>query len=80
VLWNLVGLVSFSWIWRLFDKFLYWNAVYNEKDEILIFFAFIAVLRIRDVYQKSGIQLFSIPDPNFSIPDPGPASKNSSIK
>jgi hypothetical protein len=23
VLWNLVGLVSFSWIWRLFDKFLY---------------------------------------------------------
>jgi hypothetical protein len=28
-----------------------------------------AVLRIRDVYP--GFEFFSIPDPNFSIPDPG---------
>jgi hypothetical protein len=35
------------------------------------------VLRIRDVYPRS--RLIFIPDPNFSIPDPGSASKNFSI-
>jgi hypothetical protein len=36
------------------------------------------VLRIRDVYPGSRIRIFpsQIPDPNFSIPDPGSASKN----
>jgi hypothetical protein len=30
-----------------------------------------SVLCIRDVYRGSRIRIFSIPDPNFSIPDPG---------
>ncbi len=29
-----------------------------------------AVLRIREVYSRSRIRIFSIPDPIFSIPDP----------
>jgi hypothetical protein len=36
---------------------------------ILIFI--FAVLRIWDFYPGSRIRLFSIPDPYFSIPDPG---------
>jgi 3-hydroxy-3-methylglutaryl CoA synthase len=36
-----------------------------------------SVLRIRDVYPGSRIQLFSIPDPNFF--HPGSASKNLGI-
>jgi hypothetical protein len=43
-----------------------------------------AVLRIRDVYPRSRIRLFSIPDHGsrirtVSIPDPGSSSKNPSI-
>jgi hypothetical protein len=34
-----------------------------------------SVLRIPDVYSGSRNRLFSIPDPKFSIPDPGSTSK-----
>jgi hypothetical protein len=37
---------------------------------------FLAVLRIRDVHPGSDFFPSQIPDPNFSIPDPGSASKN----
>ena len=40
---------------------------------------FLAVLRIRDVHPGSDFFPSQIPDPNFSIPDPGSASKNLSI-
>jgi hypothetical protein len=33
--------------------------------------SFLAVLWIRDNFPRSRIRIFSIPDPNFSIPDPG---------